>query len=157
MLRVLMGIQPSATWDYNLCYTRFQEIAAFVESDSDITFEAIDNTVNNDYFKKFGKSLLSGITPNVKYCGTSTSTSFDTLTDGDYLTHLDYGTYITEWLNPSGEYVDVIYRLGEEPYQMNSLIYSGAPKASEAYFTGRYQVYMAMDQEDLSRTGKLRL
>lgn len=149
MLRVLMGIQPSATWDYNLCYTRFQEMAAFVESDSDITFEAIDNTVNNDYFKKFGKSLLSGITPNVKYCGTSTSTSFDTLTDGDYLTHLDYGTYITEWLNPSGEYVDVIYRLGEEPYQMNSLIYSGAPKASEAYFTGRYQVYMAMDQEDL--------
>ena len=149
MIRVLMGAQPNAGYGYDLFYTRIQEIAVYTESSSEYTLEAISTPTDNSYFNQYGESLIKNKTATVKYNGVNRSISVAHMTDGDYLSHKDFASFLYEYMNPNEDYLDLIYRLGEDLYELDSVIYAGCPTAGEGYWTGRYQIYMATDIEDL--------
>lgn len=148
MIRVLMGVQPNAGYGYDLLYTRIQEIAVYTESAAEYTLEVISPPSDNSYFDQYGESLIKNKTATLKYNGVNMGANIQ-MTDGNYLVHKDYSSYLDEYMNPNGDYLDLVYRLGEDPYELDSMIFSGCPRTPNGYWTGRYKVYMATDIEDL--------
>ena len=151
MVRILMGIQPYTTWHYEVTYARINEIAVFGESTSKVKTQLFSPDTDFEYFKRYGESIIQNKKPvSIKYSGVSVEEDFTTLTDGDFSWGKDYKRFLTEYPNTKGDYLDVIYRIADEPYEIDSIIsVTWRDAVSPGYWTGRYQVYVSVDREDL--------
>lgn len=163
MIRILQGIQPNNNFGLNECYARVVELAVFgeraegyvIKGYTDGNFQEYDSleVMDQAKFDSLGESLLKGKkTYKTAYSGVAKEyEGYDTnVTDGSLNTGVGMMTILNDFGNPNNDYFDFIWNLGEDAMEIDSVFYAtniGLP--NWGYWTGRYQVYVAIDYEDL--------
>jgi len=146
MVRIVDGVQPEHK-EPGSSYARIREIAAFgSEPYRNYTEAPVSINTEDSYYKALGTSLISGAKPSMmKKNGFNIPIrNYAAITDGNVKTTESPGAEQKE-----GEYLDIVYYLGEEPMAIEKLLYTGFYTSDIGYYTGEYKIYISTEYEDL--------
>ena len=141
-------------------YARISEIAVYGYDNTNYTVQHIaekesdyktPNMFSNEQFAALGDDLIKDVKPMMRSNGVVDRTLNDytgnKLNDGD----VENGFNINIWRKATyGEpYIDIIYDLGEDPIEIEKFFFLGFYAPWRHYYTGRYQVFIAEEFDDL--------
>lgn len=155
-IRILKTYTTASSYNY----ARISEIAVYGYDTTNYTVQHIaekesdyktPNMFSNEQFAALGDDLIKDVKPMMRSNGVLDRTLNDytgnKLNDGD----VENGFNINVWRKATyGEsYMDVIYDLGEDPMEIEKFFFLGFCAPWRHYYTGRYQVFIAEEFDDL--------